>query len=142
MGQAKSGDTVVVNYTGKLDDGKVFDTSIGRDPLQFTIGDGKVIQGFEDAVIGMSPGESKTFKILADNAYGQRHKKMILPVDRKRFPENTTPEIGQSFQVNQPDGRIITFTVIDVTEALVTLDANHPLAGKDLNFDIQLVKIA
>jgi len=142
MGQAKSGDTVVVNYTGKLDDGKVFDTSIGRDPLQFTIGDGKVIQGFEDAVIGMSPGESKTFKILADNAYGQRHDEMILSVDRIRFSENTIPKIGQRLQVNQPDGRTIAFIVIDVTEALVTLDANHPLAGKDLNFDIQLVKIA
>ncbi len=142
MGQAKSGDTVVINYTGKLDDGKVFDTSIGRDPLKFTIGDGQVIQGFEDAVIGMSPGESKTFKILADKAYGQHREEMVLPVERKRFPENVIPEIGQSFQVNQPDGRMITFTVIDVTEALVTLDANHHLAGKDLTFAIQLMEIA
>ena len=101
-----------------------------------------MIQGFEDAVIGMSPGESKTFKILADNAYGQRHDEMILSVDRIRFSENTIPKIGQRLQVNQPDGRTIAFIVIDVTEALVTLDANHPLAGKDLNFDIQLVKIA
>lgn len=141
MGQAKSGDAVVVNYTGKLDDGKVFDTSIGRDPLQFTIGDGQVIQGFEDAVTGMTPGESKTFKILADNAYGQHHEEMVLSVERNRFPENAIPEIGQRFQANQPDGRVIAFAVIDVTESLVRLDANHPLAGKDLTFDIQLMKI-
>ena len=142
MAQAKKGDTVKVHYTGKLEDGTVFDTSIERDPLQFTIGEGQVIPGFEQAVVGMNPGESKTTKVPADKAYGPHRKEMVLAVDRNQFPVDLKPKIGQQLQSRQADGRTIRVTVTDVSESSVTLDANHPLAGKDLTFDIQLVEIA
>ncbi len=139
--QAEDGDTVKVHYTGKLEDGTVFDTSIGGDPLQFTIGDGQLIPGFEQAVVGMRPGESKTVKIPADDAYGPYHEELVIVIDRDQFPEDLQPEIGQQLQIRQADGQIIPVTVIDVSESSVTLDANHPLAGKDLTFDIELVEI-
>ena len=139
--QAKDGDTVKVHYTGKLEDGTVFDTSIERDPLQFTIGEGQLIPGFEQAVVGMSPGESKTVEIPADEAYGPYREEMVLVVDRDQLPPDLQPEVGQQLQMRQEDGQIILVTVIDVSESSVTLDANHPLAGQDLTFDIQLVEI-
>ncbi len=138
--QAKDGDTVKVHYTGKLEDGTVFDSSIEREPLQFTIGEGQLIPGFEQAVVGMSPGESKTVEIPADEAYPYREE-MVLVVDRDQLPEDLQPEVGQQLQMRQPDGQTILVKVIDVSELSVTLDANHPLAGKDLTFDIQLVEI-
>ncbi|HEX30313.1 TPA: peptidylprolyl isomerase [Candidatus Poribacteria bacterium] len=142
MAQAKRGDTVKVHYTGKLEDGTVFDTSLDRPPLQFTIGEGRLIPGFEEAVIGMSPGESKTVKVPADRAFGPHYEEMVLVVDRAEFPEHIDPEIGQQLQISQMDGRTIIVTVTDVSESTVTLDANHPLAGKDLIFDIKLLEIA
>ena len=141
MAQAKHGDTVKVHYTGKLEDGTVFDTSINRDPLQFTIGEGQIIPGFEQAVVGMNPGESKTTKVPADKAYGSHHKEEVLVVDRNQFPVDLKPEIGQKLQIRRTDGQTIVVTVTDVSESSVTLDANHPLAGKDLTFDIQLVEL-
>ncbi|MDH5406408.1 MAG: peptidylprolyl isomerase [Candidatus Aminicenantes bacterium] len=141
MAQAKQGDTVKVHYTGKLDDGTVFDSSIKRDPLQFTIGEGKLILGFEQAVAGMKPGESKTTKVPADKAYGPHREEMLLEVNRNEFPEHLKPKAGEQLQVRQPNGQTIIVTVIDVSEANVKLDANHPLAGKDLTFDIQLIEI-
>lgn len=141
MEQAKSGDTVSVNYTGRFDDGTVFDTSMNRDPLQFTIGEGQVIPGFEQAVIGMNPGESKTVKIQADQAYGPHYEEMVMVVSRDRLPADIKPEVGQQLQASQADGQTIIFMVTDVSESSITLDANHPLAGKDLNFDIQLTEI-
>lgn len=141
MVQAKQGDTVKVHYTGKLEDGTVFDTSINRDPLQFTIGEGQIIPGFEQAVVGMNPGESKTTKVPADKAYGPRRDKMILMVDRDQLPAKLHPEIGQQLESHQANGRTIVLTVIDVSESSVKLDANHPLAGEDLIFEIRLVKI-
>ncbi|HID96064.1 MAG TPA: peptidylprolyl isomerase [Candidatus Latescibacteria bacterium] len=141
MAQAKNGDTVKVHYTGKLEDGTVFDTSINRDPLQFTIGGGQLIPGFEQAVVGMNPGESKTAKVPADKAYGPHLEEMVLVVDRNQFPVDLKPEVGQQLQSRQPDGRTFVVTVTDVSESSVTLDANHPLAGKDLIFDIQLIEI-
>ncbi|MFQ6002736.1 MAG: peptidylprolyl isomerase [Candidatus Zixiibacteriota bacterium] len=141
MTKAKNGDTVKVHYTGKLEDGTVFDTSIERDPLQFTIGQGQIIPGFEQAVVGMEPGESKITKVPADKAYGPRRKEMVLVVDRNQFPVDLKPKVGQHLQSRQADGRTIRVTVTDVSESSVTLDANHPLAGKDLTFDIQLVEI-
>ena len=141
MAQAKHGDTVKVHYTGKLDDGTVFDTSIKRDPLQLTIGEGRVIPGFEQAVVGMKPGESKTAKVPADKAYGPHREEMVLEVDRNQFPEHLKPKVGERLQVRQPDGQTIIVTVTDISEASVTLDGNHPLAGKDLTFDIQLIEI-
>jgi peptidylprolyl isomerase len=141
MEQAKNGDTVKVHYTGTLDDGTVFDTSLGRNPLQFTLGEGQVIPGFEQAIVGMSPGESKTAEISVDGAYGPHNEEMVVSVDRSDFPNNIEPRVGQMLQLHQPSGQRIAVTVIEVSESSVTLDANHPLAGQDLTFDIQLVEI-
>jgi peptidylprolyl isomerase len=141
MAKAKNNDTVKVHYTGKLDDGRVFDSSESHDPLQFTIGGGKIIPGFEQAVIGMNPGESKTIKISADQAYGPYHKDMVMVVERDKIPENIKPEIGQQLELRQAGGQSALVAVTGIAETSVTLDANHPLAGKDLIFDIQLVEI-
>ena len=141
MAQAKNGDTVKVHYTGKLDDGTVFDTSADREPLQFTIGEGKIIPDFEQAVIGMNPGETKNVQIPSDNAYGPHLEDRVMVVDRSEFPEDLKPEVDQRLQVRQSDGQVFAVTVIDVSESKVTLDGNHPLAGKDLTFDIQLSEI-
>ena len=142
MAQAKAGDTVKVHYTGKFEDDSVFDTSADRDPLQFTLGEGQVIPGFEEAVVGMNQGETKSAQIPADKAYGPHHKEMVMEVDRDKLPENLEPKVDQQLQVNQPDGKKFVVTVTDVSEKCVTLDGNHPLAGKDLIFDIQLIEIA
>ena len=142
MAEAKNGDTVKIHYTGKLDDGTVFDTSVERDPLQFTVGEGKLIPDFEQAVVGMNPGESKTIQIPAENAYGPHHQEMIMVVERSQFPDDLKPEVGQQLQVRQPDGSTFVVKVTDVSESNVTLDGNHPLAEKDLAFDIQLAEIA
>jgi peptidylprolyl isomerase len=141
MAEARDGDTVKVHYTGKLDDGTVFDTSTDRDPLQFTIGERQVIPGFEKAIIGMNPGESKTTKVPADKAYGPHQKERVMVVDRGQLPVDLKPKVGQQLQSRQADGRTIRVTVTEVSESRVTLDANHPLAGKNLTFDVQLVEI-
>jgi len=141
MVQAKEGDTVKVHYTGKLEDGTVFDTSEERTPLEFTIGSGQIIRGFEQAVVGMEPGEAKTATIPPEEAYGPHREDMTLTVDRGQFPEEIKPEPGQQLQVQQPDGRAAIVTVSDVSESTVTLDANHPLAGQPLTFEIRLVDI-
>jgi FKBP-type peptidyl-prolyl cis-trans isomerase 2 len=141
MENAENGQTVKVHYTGKLEDGTVFDSSADRDPLQFTVGENHVISGFEKAVTGMTPGESKTVRIPSDEAYGPHRKELVLNVDRARFPEGVKPELSQRLKVSHADGRKSTVTVTEITESTVTLDANHPLAGRDLTFDIQLVEI-
>jgi peptidylprolyl isomerase len=138
MAQAKQGDTVNVHYTGKLSDGTEFDTSTGGQPLQFTIGEGKIIPGFEQAVIGMNPGDTKNFTIPSEEAYGPHRKEMLIEVDRKQMPADLKPVIGQHLEI-QKEGRVFRVTVFATTENSVTLDANHPLAGKDLVFDIQFV---
>lgn len=142
MTQAKSGDTVKIHYTGKLEDGTVFDSSTSRDPLEFELNAGQVIPGFEQAVVGMTPGESKTEKIPMHQAYGPHREEMILEVNRQQMPPELEPEIGQQLQLQQPNGRVVPVLVTEVTESMVKLDANHPLAGQDLTFDIQLVEIA
>jgi len=141
MTQAKNGDTVKVHYTGKLDDGTAFDSSVNKDPLQFKIGDGRMIPGFEQAVIGMKPGEKKVATIATDQAYGPHREDMVRSVERNTFPPHIQPEVGQQLQIPQTDGHKILVTVTNVSESNVTLDANHPLAGQDLTFDIQLVEI-
>ena len=141
MVKAKTGDTVKVHYTGKLDDGTVFDTSADREPLQFTIGEGQIIPDFEQAVVGMAPGDSKTVQIPSDKAYGPHHEEMVMVVSRDEFPEDIEPKVDQRLQVRQADGQAFAVTVTVVSESSVTLDANHPLAGKDLAFDIQLAEI-
>ena len=139
--QAESGDTVRVHYNGRLEDGTEFDSSVGREPLQFTLGEGSMIPGFEKAVIGMSLDQWKTVEIPADEAYGPYREELVLVVDRGELPPDLEPEVGQQLQMQQADGRVIPVTVIEVSESSVTLDANHRLAGKDLIFEIQLVEI-
>jgi peptidylprolyl isomerase len=141
MPQAKAGDTVKVHYTGKLTDGTVFDSSQGREPLQFTIGSGQVIPGFEEAVTGMSTGESKTTEIPAEKAYGPHHAEMVMEVPRQHVPADIEPEVGQKLQVGTPSGQPLLVTITSVTETSVVLDANPPLAGQDLIFDITLMEI-
>ena len=141
MAQAKQGDTVNVHYTGKLEDGTVFDSSVGRDPLQFTIGEGQLIPGFEKGVVGMNPGETKTVEIPADEAYGPHHNEMVMVVDKSQFPPDLNPEIGDQLQMRHESGQIVMVTVADVSDANITLDANHPLAGKHLIFDLELADI-
>src|SRR5690554_4008368 len=128
MAQAKEGDTVQVHYTGKLEDGTVFDSSEERTPLEFTIGSGQIIPGFERAVVGMEPGETKTTTIQPEEAYGPHREEMTITVDRGQFPEEIKPEPGQQLQIQQPDGRAAFVVISDVSESTVTLDANHPLA--------------
>lgn len=142
MTKAKKGDIVKVHYTGKFEDGTVFHSTTEKDPLKFTIGGNQVLPGFEQAVVGMNPGESKTAKLTADEGFGPRRNDMIVQVERERFPKHTEPKVGQQYQVPQADGQNSLVTIIDVSEKHVTLDGNHPLAGKDLVFDIQLVEIA
>jgi len=141
MIQAKQGDTVKVHYTGKLDDGTVFDTSRNRNPLQFTIGKGQVIVGFEQAIDGMTTGESKTVTIPMENAYGPHRKEMIITMERSKLPADLNPKVGQRLELTQMDDRNILVTVTAVTDSILTLDANHPLSGKNLVFDIELVGI-
>ena len=141
MSQAKNGDAVKINYTGKLDDGTVFDSSEGRDPLGFTLGGGQVIPGFDEAVLGMAVGESKSVNIPADKAYGQRNEEMIIEAPRDQVPADITPEIGQQLQMGGPNGEVVVVVITEVTDTHIKLDANPPLAGKDLNFDIELVSI-
>ena len=142
MAQAKTGDTVKVHYTGKLNDGSVFDTSEGREPLEFKIGGGQVIAGFDEALSGMEVGESKTVTIPADKAYGPHQQEMVMVVDRSKLPDELEPQMGQQLQVGQPDGQTFVVTVAAISGEEVTLDANHPMAGKDLTFELQLVEIA
>lgn len=140
--EAKQGDTVTVHYTGKLENGTVFDSSKNKDPIQFKIGDASIIAGFEQAIIGMKKGEAKTVKISPDNAYGPHLPELVSDVEKNQFPPHITPELGQQLEIRQPDGPSIVVTITDVKDSMVTLDANHPLAGKDLIFDIELVDIA
>lgn len=141
MPEAKQNDVVRVHYTGKLDDGSVFDSSLEREPIEFTIGEGSVIAGFEQAVVGMNPGETKTVRIVSEEAYGPYRDDMVLTVERSQFPPDIEPTVGQALQVQQSNGEPFVVTVSEVSEGEVKLDANHPLAGKDLTFDIELVDI-
>lgn len=141
MTQAKFGDVVKVHYEGKLEDGTVFDTSAHRQPLQFTIGKQEVIPGFEQAVVGMAAGESKIAKVAAEKAFGPYREGLLVEVDRQQIPKDVDPKVGQQLQTRQADGQATVVTVADVTDSSVTLDVNHPLAGKDLIFDIRLLEI-
>ncbi|MEL6457776.1 MAG: peptidylprolyl isomerase [Cyanobacteria bacterium J06636_27] len=142
MAQAKAGDNVKVHYTGKLDDGTVFDSSVEREPLQFSLGSGNVIPGFEEAIVGMAPGESKTATIPPDQAYGPQREELVITVEKEQIPTDLSVEIGQQLQISQNNGQVIPVIVTDVSDSKVTLDANHPLAGQQLTFDIELVEVA
>ncbi len=141
MTQVKSGDTVRIHYTGTLTDGTTFDTSDGRDPLEFTVGSGQIIPGLDVAIPGMVVGDKKTVEIPADQAYGHIHPEARQAVPRSDIPADIPLDLGTQLQVQTPQGQTMQVTVVEVTDAQVVLDANHPLAGKDLTFAIELVSI-
>lgn len=138
---AKAGDTVKVHYKGTLSDNSVFDSSEGRDPLEFTIGSEQVIPGFDSAVNGMKKGDKKTITIQSSDAYGEHRAELIINIDRERLPEDLEPEIGRQLQLSGPEGQTAIMTIVDFSDTAITLDANHPLAGKDLTFEIELVGV-
>lgn len=142
MAQAQQGDTVHVHYTGRLTDGTTFDSSQDRDPLEITLGEGAVIPGFEEAVQGMAVGDQKTAKIPVDQAYGPRRDELVMEVPRTQLPDGLDPKPGEQLRMQTPDGQAVPVTVAATDEAAIRIDANHPLAGKDLTFDLLLVKIA
>lgn len=141
MQQVKNGDTVKVHYHGKLNDGSTFDSSQGREPLEFEVGSGMVIQGFDNGVTGMAVGEKKTINIPADEAYGQKEDDRIMDFPLDRFPPDMKPEVGMELNMSNGQGQNIPVVITEVNENSVTLDANHPLAGKELIFDLELVDI-
>lgn len=141
MAQAKVGDKVKVHYTGTLADGSEFDSSVDRKPLQFTLGGGQMIAGFDQAVQGMAPGDTKIINLAPDQAYGPQRDDMILVVNRDQFPPNITPKVGQQLELQQTNGKPASVVVTEVSDTKVSLDANHPLSGKDLTFEILLVEI-
>jgi len=138
---AKNGDQVKVHYRGTLSDGTEFDNSFEKDPLEFTIGEGQIIPGFENAVVGMGEGEQKEFTVSPEEGYGDYNDEGKIEVERANLPEDINPEMGMMLQVTTPDNQVVHVTVVDLDENKVTLDANHPLAGKDLHFEIQLMEV-
>ena len=141
MSQAKDGDSVKIHYTGTLDSGETFDSSKGRAPLEFTLGSGQVIPGFDKAVSGMAVGETKTETIPAAEAYGERREEMILKVPKSQVPPDVKVEVGSRLAMKTQDGQEVPVEVTEITEESITLDANHPLAGKALTFEIELVEV-
>ena len=141
MQQVKNGDKVKVHYHGRFTDGTTFDSSEGREPLEFTVGEGNVIKGFDDGVMGMSIGDKKTVSIQAGDAYGDKSEDMLVEFPREQFPPDMNPEVGMQLNMTNGNGQVILVTIVEVKEDTVILDANHPLAGKDLIFDIELVSI-
>lgn len=142
MKKAEKGKNVKVHYTGKLDDGTVFDTSRDSKPLEFTVGAGHVIKGFDQAVDGMEEGEQKTIRVPSDEAYGPLREEMKITVKRDQMPPNIELREGLHLQLTQPNGTVFNVMVTNLTDEEVTLDGNHPLAGRDLNFDIELVEVS
>ncbi len=141
MAAAQKGDTVRVHYTGKLTDGTVFDSSVGNDPLEFIVGSEQVIAGFDRAVLGMVIGAKTSVTVPVADAYGPRKPGLVIEVERSEFPPEIEPVVGLNLRMEQPDGSMVNVAVTKVEGTLVTLDANHPLAGEDLVFDIELVEI-
>ncbi|MEL7053059.1 MAG: peptidylprolyl isomerase [Cyanobacteria bacterium J06588_5] len=141
MAQAKSGDKVKVHYTGTLNNGQVFDSSKERDPLEFTLGTGMVIAGFDAAVTGLEPGETVTKTIPVNEAYGPYQEEMVADIEKQNIPADFELEVGQRLQMQTPSGEAMAVTITDMKEGVVTLDGNHPLAGQDLTFELELVEI-
>lgn len=141
MSKAQANDTVKVHYTGKLTSGEVFDSSLNRDPLQFTVGEGQMIKGFDEAVNGMEINEKKTVTIISDEAYGPVREDLIQDIPKTQLPDDLKPEIGQTLVATGPEGQQTQVLVADVSDEAIKIDANHPLAGKDLVFEIELVEI-
>lgn len=142
MSKAKDGDTVKVHYTGTLENGEVFDTSKEREPLEFQLGQGQLIPGFEKAVVGMDEGDSTKVDIPSDEAYGEVRDDLIITVPKDQLPDDVEPKIGMQLQVNQQNGQPIPVRITEIKDEELVLDANHPLAGKDLSFEIELLEVA
>jgi len=138
----KKGDRVKVHYTGKLNDGSIFDSSEGREPLEFTLGSGATIRGFENAVYGMDIGQSKTVTIPSAEAYGEYKDGLVIIFDRDQLPSGMSPRVGDQLQMQTPSGGATIVTVTATSDKNITIDANHPLAGKDLTFEIRLVEVS
>ena len=141
MTQAKEDDTVRVHYTVRLDNDTIVGSTKSEEPLQFTLGKGQVLPGFEQAVMGMNSGESKTILVAADQAFGPHLDEMVVVVDRGRLPEGLNPKEGDKIQLQTRSGETMTVSVTDVSESTITIDGNHPLAGKDLIFDIEFLEV-
>jgi len=141
MAQVKSGDKIKVHYHGKLTSGETFDSSEGRAPLEFEVGSGMVIKGFDDGVTGMSVGEKKTINIPYDEAYGPRNPEMVIEMPKDKFPKDLDIEVGMPLGMSDQQGHQFQVTIVEIKEEVVMLDANHPLAGQDLIFDLELVEI-
>lgn len=142
MTAAKRGDNVKVHYTGRLTDGSIFDSSAGSDPLSFTLGSGQVIEGFDEAVAGMAVGDKKTVFIPVAKAYGERNDELVITAPLAQVPPDLNPELGMRLEMGSPDGQLLRVVVTELTDTDITLDANPPLAGQDLTFDLELVEIA
>jgi len=141
MKQAQAGDNVKVHYKGTLPDGQLFDSSEGREPLAFQLGSGQVIKGFDDGITGMEIGEKKTIHIPNEHAYGPVNEEMIINFDRSQIPSDIPLEVGGTLNMHQDGGQVIPVVVKEVSDQFVLLDANHPLAGQDLIFELELVGI-
>lgn len=141
MAHPRSGDKVKIHYTGRLDDGRVFDSSKERTPIELTVGEERLLPGFEEALTGMEPGDERTVKIPADRAFGPHRPELMLSVGRDELPEHIKPQVGQQLQMQQGNGEVAVVTVAEVSDEQVTIDANHPLAGQDLTFDLELVEV-
>ena len=142
MSPADNGNTVKVHYTGKLEDGTVFDSSEGRDPLEVKLGTNAIIPGFEKGLMGMEVGDKKTITIPSEEGYGPRRDELIMEVDKSAFPENITPEVGLQLQMQREDGQNLPVTIAKIEDEKITLDANFPLAGKTLIFDVEMMEVA
>ncbi len=141
MNQVKENNTVKVHYTGKLSDGQVFDSSEGKEPLEFTLGQGRLIPGFEKGLMDMKLNEKKTVTIAKEEAYGEVNQDLIQEVQKSELPQEITPEVGMGLVSKSSDGQEMNLQVIEVREESIVLDGNHPLAGKDLTFDLEVVEI-
>lgn len=141
MKKAQNGDMVKVHYTGRLDDGTIFDSSEGKDPFQFIIGDGFLMQAFEEEVVGLTEGESKKFQIAAQTDFGLRQDKLVRIIPFEQLPKNLNPEVGMNFQTRRYDGQSFIIKIIEVSNDFITVISSHEFAGKDLNFEVELVEI-
>jgi len=141
MAHARTGNHVKLNFTGKLDDGTIFATSVNDEPLEFTLGESEVLPAIEDAVEGMEPGETKSVRVAAEDAFGLRREDLVQEIPRASLPDDMELQVGQQLWVDDVDEEPVTVSVVDVSDATVTIDGNHPLAGEDLIFDLEVMDV-
>ena len=141
MSKVKNGDTVKIHYTGKRKDGELFDTSREQQPLEFTVGNGEIMSGLENSIMGMEAGDTKSIEVPPEEAFGTRQEELVVEIMKSNLPDNIEPYLGQRLQMRNPNGNVIDVAIIEIKEETITLDANHPLAGHTLFFDLELVEI-